>query len=65
MTNSARLASDIGPLTADADVLVIGSGASGLAGALAAAVGGLSVIVIEKSRYVGGTSAMSGACTWV
>ena len=47
------------------DVLVIGSGAAGLSGALAAAAGGLDVLVAEKSRYVGGTSAMSGGCAWV
>ncbi len=63
--SSSSLTSAICPLTSDADVLVIGSGAAGLACALVAAVGGLKVTVIEKSRYVGGTSAMSGACTWV
>ncbi|MCC7049150.1 MAG: FAD-binding protein [Alphaproteobacteria bacterium] len=34
-------------------------------GALAAARGGLSVLVAEKSRYIGGTSAMSGGCAWI
>lgn len=47
------------------DVLVIGSGAAALAAALRAADGGLSVLVLEKSDKLGGTSAMSGAGTWV
>jgi fumarate reductase flavoprotein subunit len=40
----------------DADVVVIGSGASGLAAALTAAEGGGRVIVFEKQRTPGGTS---------
>lgn len=47
------------------DVIVLGSGSSGLAAALAAAKSGARVLVIEKSELVGGTSAMSGAGTWV
>jgi fumarate reductase flavoprotein subunit len=40
----------------EADVVVIGSGASGLAAALTAAEGGAKVIVFEKQRTPGGTS---------
>ncbi len=39
-----------------ADVVVIGSGVSGLAAALTAAEGGAGVIVFEKQRSLGGTS---------
>jgi fumarate reductase flavoprotein subunit len=42
--------------TAEADVVVIGSGASGLAASLTAAQGGARVIVFEKRRTPGGTS---------
>jgi len=47
------------------DVVVVGSGAAGLAAALAAAVDGATVLVLEKSPVLGGTTAMSSAGTWV
>jgi fumarate reductase flavoprotein subunit len=40
----------------ETDVVVIGSGISGLAAALTAAEGGVKVIVFEKQRSLGGTS---------
>lgn len=46
--------------TVSCDVLVVGSGAGGLAAATVAAAHGLEVIVAEKDRYVGGTTALSG-----
>ena len=45
-----------GVIPTEADVVVIGSGASGLAAALTAAEGGARVIVFEKQRTPGGTT---------
>lgn len=47
------------------DVLVIGSGAAGLATAITARKHGLSVLVIEKEAVFGGTTAFSGGVLWV
>jgi 3-oxosteroid 1-dehydrogenase len=47
------------------DIVVIGSGAAGLVAAVKAALDGLSVIVIEKTQYYGGTTAVSGGVAWV
>ncbi|MFI5589969.1 FAD-dependent oxidoreductase [Amycolatopsis sp. NPDC051758] len=50
---------------ANCDVLVIGSGAAGIAAALRAAHDGHSVVVVEKEPYLGGTTAISGGWLWV
>lgn len=47
------------------DLLVIGSGAGGLAAAVTAARLGRAVIVVEKDSQVGGTSAWSGGWMWI
>lgn len=47
------------------DVLVIGSGASGLSTAVTAAHFGAKVIVVEKHSHIGGTSAWSGGWLWI
>jgi 3-oxosteroid 1-dehydrogenase len=49
----------------EADVVVIGSGGAGLVAALAARDSGASVVVLEKSATVGGTTAVSGGVVWV
>lgn len=51
--------------TFEADVIVVGSGSAASSAALTAAIKGLKVVMIEKSDRLGGTSAMSGAGTWV
>ena len=47
------------------DLVVVGSGAAGLSGALVAAIGGARVTVLEKTDLVGGTTAISGGGAWV
>jgi succinate dehydrogenase/fumarate reductase flavoprotein subunit len=51
-------------MTEECDVLVIGSGAAGLAAAVTAAHCGLRVIVAEKDAVLGGTTAWSGGWIW-
>ncbi|WP_260853173.1 FAD-dependent oxidoreductase [Corynebacterium glyciniphilum] len=48
----------------EVDLIVVGSGAGGLSAALTAAARGLSVLVVEKSQYVGGTTAYSAGTCW-
>ncbi|RZM99200.1 succinate dehydrogenase [Bradyrhizobium genosp. SA-3] len=47
------------------DVIVIGAGAGGMTAAAVAAVEGLRVLVIEKTAFVGGTTAWSGGMVWI
>jgi succinate dehydrogenase/fumarate reductase flavoprotein subunit len=51
--------------TEDVDVLVVGTGASGMAAAITAASQGLKVLVVEKQPQFGGTTARSGGWLWV
>jgi glycine/D-amino acid oxidase-like deaminating enzyme len=46
-------------------MVVVGSGGPGLAAAVTAACGGLDVIVVERDRLLGGTSAISGGALWI
>ncbi|SFT00231.1 FAD-binding protein [Saccharopolyspora flava] len=48
----------------ECDVLVVGSGGGALTGAYTAAREGLSVVVVEASGVVGGTTAYSGGGLW-
>ena len=49
----------------ECDVLVVGSGAGGLAAALTASVLGLDVVICEQDRVLGGASAISGGELWI
>lgn len=47
------------------DVVVAGAGAAGMTAAAVAAAEGLSVLLVEKSDRVGGTTAYSGGMVWI
>jgi succinate dehydrogenase/fumarate reductase flavoprotein subunit len=53
------------PSFIECDLLVIGSGAGGLAAAVTAAHQGLQVVVAEKEPHYGGTTAWSGGWMWI
>ncbi|MEX2473748.1 flavocytochrome c [Marinobacter sp.] len=46
----------------EADLVVVGGGLAGFCAALAGAESGLSVLLLEKTDAIGGSSAMSGGC---
>jgi len=47
------------------DLVVVGSGAAGLACAITARKRGLDVVVLEKEPVFGGTTALSGGVLWI
>ncbi|MFZ5491934.1 MAG: FAD-dependent oxidoreductase [Pseudomonadota bacterium] len=49
----------------EVDWIVIGSGGGGMTSALTAQHHGLRSLIIEKSAYVGGSTARSGGCVWI
>ena len=53
------------PVSDAYDVVVIGAGAGGMTAAAVAAAEGLSVLLIEKTEFVGGTTAWSGGMVWI
>lgn len=50
---------------AEYDVVVVGTGASGMSAAVTAAYEGLKVLVVEKAPVYGGTTARSGGWLWI
>lgn len=48
----------------EVDILIVGSG-TGLAAALSAHKLGLKTLVVEKTQYVGGSTALSGGAFWI
>ncbi|MEV6621360.1 FAD-dependent oxidoreductase [Amycolatopsis sp. NPDC051106] len=53
------------PAEFEVDLLVLGSGAAGLSAAVVAAAEGRSVLVLEKTEWLGGTSAYSAGTAWI
>jgi succinate dehydrogenase/fumarate reductase flavoprotein subunit len=52
-------------ISSEYDVVVLGAGAGGMTAACVAAAEGLRVVLIEKSAFVGGTTAVSGGMVWI
>jgi len=52
-------------MTENFDLVVVGSGAAGMAAALTARHLGLSVLIVEKTRWIGGSTALSGGAVWM
>ena len=53
------------PASKEVDLIVLGSGAGGMTAALTAGILGLDVVLVEKTQFVGGTSARSAGSVWV
>jgi 3-oxosteroid 1-dehydrogenase len=49
----------------ETDLLVVGSGAAGMTAALVAKLEGLDSLVLEKTEYFGGSTALSGGGIWI
>lgn len=47
------------------DLVVIGAGGAGLSAALFGAIQGDKVLLVERTEWVGGTTAWSAGTTWV
>ena len=47
------------------DVVVLGGGAAGMAAAIFAALEGARTVLVERSEFVGGTSALSAGTVWI
>jgi hypothetical protein len=54
--------SDVSP---NYDVLVIGAGAAGMSAALFSSILGARTLLVEKTTFVGGTSALSAGSIWI
>lgn len=49
----------------ETDLLVVGSGGGGMTAALVGKLEGLDALVLEKTEYYGGSTALSGGFVWV
>jgi 3-oxosteroid 1-dehydrogenase len=60
MTNNTDILWDV-----ETDLVVVGTGAAGMTAAFVGAHEGLDVLVLEKTEFYGGTTALSGGVAWV
>lgn len=59
------MTAEVGDFDHVVDVLVVGSGGGGMTAALTAQAAGLDALVVEKSSFFGGSTALSGGGIWV
>jgi succinate dehydrogenase/fumarate reductase flavoprotein subunit len=59
------LHSRLADVASNYDVVVIGAGAAGMSAALFAAIRGAKTLLVEKTAFVGGTSAFSAGSIWI
>lgn len=52
-------------IPAEVDVIIVGSGAAGMCAAIALKKGGLHPVILEKTPYFGGSTAVSGGAVWI
>lgn len=64
MTDASNTLSRL-PDDATFDIAVLGAGAAGMAAAVFAALRGARVILIERTEYLGGTTAYSAGSAWI
>ncbi len=49
----------------ETDLIVVGSGGGGMTAAITAKLEGLEPLILEKTEYYGGTTAISGGGVWI
>lgn len=65
ISNPSRVLSKDSSDSTQYDLIVIGAGGAGMAAALFAAIDGLKVLLLEKTEFVGGTTALSAGTIWI
>jgi succinate dehydrogenase/fumarate reductase flavoprotein subunit len=65
ISNPSRAVSKESSDSTQYDLIVIGAGGAGMAASLFAAIDGLKVLLLEKTEFVGGTTALSAGTIWI